>query len=585
MRKFKALYTNLPIKYKLFVLFFVMLAVVTSVSSVMQQYAFGIYDEKVYQQSAKALSLSSVGIENELDKISQLGFTIATDSTIQKYLSAIRSGGSQYDNYVIMRNIKDRIVDLGGLGKYIQSVQIYDVNRTEYAAGNQSITMKNERLNRIISASAQNKGGNTWVSADEFDDSLTAAREIRSYQNIELENLGILTIRVDTNKMFSDYTAGDSSQHTSMIIVQGDKVIYPDDTTVAAETLQHMNDGGRGYQMMPHEGRQYFVAHVKSAKMGWTYYTLLPFDDIFQSIVQVKNTIIIAFIILIALSILFSLRFAKQLTKPIESLNMKMKRVQLGNFENTDVASTPELAMDEVGQMHRNFRIMLDRINELIQENYVKQLAIKDTQFKALQAQINPHFLYNTLETINWSAKMSRQTQISQMVEALGSLLRTSISIKEPIIPLSKELEIISYYITIQNFRFEERLDFHLEIPDELLYCGIPKLSLQPLIENAVNYGLEQMIDTCVIQVSAELQEDFLFISVQDNGPGMKQQYADQLLSGEAKTKGTGLGLKNIEERIKLLYGDAYGMTVVSAINAGTKVSLKLPYEMRDHLG
>ena len=139
--------------------------------------------------------------------------------------------------------------------------------------------------------------------------------------------------------------------------------------------------------------------------------------------------------------------------EPIERLSARMKRVQLGHFDYSEDQGEPALSKDEAGQLQRNFRIMVQRIEELINENYVKQLAIKDTKFKALQAQINPHFLYNTLESINWSAKMNGQQQISQMVESLGSLLRSSISLKQPLIPLSEELDMINHYITIQKIR------------------------------------------------------------------------------------------------------------------------------------
>lgn len=445
MHDLKALYTNLRIKYKLFLLLTIVLIVITLVGTVMQQFAFQVYDKKIYQQSSKALSLSSISIENELDKMEKLSFAIATDTTIQKYLRLIKNGGTNYDNYIVLTNIRDRIVDLGGLDKYVQSIQIYDVNNREYAAGAQAITMNLDRLSRVKEESLVNQGGNTWVAPDENDHSFTAAREIRSFQNMDLDYLGTLAIRIDTNKLFADYTNEMNNNEAEMIILNNNEAIFPEKPSFPIEALYNFADGDKGYRLIKEQGKSYFITYFYSSEMGWTYYTVIRFDDIFQSIVQVKNTMIIALIILLLGSLVFALRFANQITKPIERLNTKMKRVQLGNFENVDQSNEPELAMDEVGQMHRNFRVMLERINELIHENYVKQLAIKDTQFKALQAQINPHFLYNTLESINWSAKMSNQTQISQMVEALGSLLRTSINLKEPIIPISKELEIVNH--------------------------------------------------------------------------------------------------------------------------------------------
>lgn len=581
MHKLKALYTNLRIKHKMFVLISVIMLVVAVLAIIIQQYAFDFYDQEIYKQSSKALSLSSISIENELKKMEKLTFMLATDSTIQKYLRSIKSGLSDYDNYVVQLTVKERMVNIGALDKYVLSAQLYDVNDNEYAVGANSITVYPDRLSVYKKLTAVNKGGNTWIAPYSNDKSLIAAREVRSFQQLKLDYIGTLALRIDMAKLFHDLAKGMNSNDAQLIIMKNDEAVYPEASAFPIDTLSAL-PGDEGYKVIRYEGKQYFVTYIASTYTDWTYYTLIPFDDIFDRVAKVKNTIIIIFATLFLVILLIAVGFANGITEPIERLNAKMKRVQLGNFDYNEEPNERALAMDEAGQMHRNFRIMVERINELIHENYVKQLTIRDTEFKALQAQINPHFLYNTLESINWSAKLNNQTHISQMVEALGSLLRTSINLKEPLIPLSKELDIINHYITIQKYRFEERLDFHVDVPEKLLYCSIPKLSLQPLVENAINYGLEQMIDTCMIKIHAYVENELLFIAVEDNGPGMEEQFVTQLLSGHVKPKGSGLGLKNIEDRIKLLYGDAYGLKVESELNGGTKVTLMLPYEMRD---
>ncbi|WP_028610665.1 sensor histidine kinase [Paenibacillus harenae] len=581
MSNLKALYMNLRIKHKMFVLISVIMLVVAVLGIVVQRYTFDFYDQEIYQQSSKALRLSTLNIENELKKMEKLTFMLATDPTIQHYLRSIKSGLSDYDNYVVRTTVQERMVNIGALDKYVLSSQLYDVNDNEYAVGANSITVSMERLNQFKTMTAVNQGGMTWIAPGGKDQSLIAAREVRSFQQLKLDNIGTLALRIDMNKLFSDFAKGMNSNDARLIIMEDKQAIYPEASEFPIERLNEIT-GREGYEIISTDGKKYFVTYMASTKTEWTYFTLIPFDSIFDRVVKVKNTIIIIFIVLFVAILLVAVGFANGITEPIERLNAKMKKVQLGNFDYADEPGDRALAMDEAGQMHRNFRIMVERINELIHENYVKQLTIRDTEFKALQAQINPHFLYNTLESINWSAKLSNQTHISQMVEALGSLLRTSINQKEPLIPISQELEIIGHYVTIQKYRFEERLDFHIDVPDMLLTCRIPKLSLQPLVENAINYGLEQMIDTCSIKIHAYTDQELLFITVQDNGPGMEISFVEQLLGGQVKTKGSGLGLKNIEDRIKLLYGEAYGLSVESAPNEGTKVILMLPYEKRD---
>ena len=233
--------------------------------------------------------------------------------------------------------------------------------------------------------------------------------------------------------------------------------------------------------------------------------------------------------------------------------------------------------MDEMGLLHRTFRLMVERINTLITENYANQLLIKETEFKALQAQINPHFLYNTLESINWIAKVNKQTKISSMVESLAFLLRNSISMKEEILTLGEELEVVESYVTIQKYRFDDRLIFELDVPERLLGRRLPKLTLQPLLENAIHYALEPTIGKSRIVVHAELTDDELLVSVEDDGPGMPEDTLERLRSGELKARGKGIGLLNIDERIKLAFGERYGLRIESEPGRGARVIVALP--------
>ncbi|UJF34995.1 sensor histidine kinase [Paenibacillus hexagrammi] len=221
------------------------------------------------------------------------------------------------------------------------------------------------------------------------------------------------------------------------------------------------------------------------------------------------------------------------------------------------------------------------RIQELIKENYTKQLVIRETEFRSLQAQINPHFLYNTLESINWISKMNGQKQVSQMVEALGHLLRSSISMKQDLITIGAELDLVQHYITIQKVRFEERLDFHMQVPGEFRSGLIPKLTLQPLLENAIKYALEEMLDPCLISIAAREDGSRLDIMVEDNGPGIDIEYLDQIMKGERQSKGTGVGLKNIDERIRIAFGDDCGVRIENKAEGGTRVTVRIPWMRR----
>ncbi|HEX7056776.1 MAG TPA: sensor histidine kinase [Bacilli bacterium] len=580
-KKVKTLYFSLKIKNKMFLIITVIMLAAGVLSWGIAQYAFQIYDGEIYRQSAKALNLSSYSIENEMKKIEKLSYRVATDTQIQALLAEIKQSGTEYDNFVMATNLQDRMLDLGAFDKYVYSLQLFDALGHEYAVGRQTITTAKKTIGQIERLAAENNGGIRWIFPRQTGDKLIAAREIRSFQNLALEKLGTIAVRVDMTGLFADNAKGLDKQGATFWIFRGDELLYPEKPSLPLPGVREALNEAQGYKIANIAGSRYFITFVSSAYTNWTYMIAIPFNGIFHDIIAVKRLVIPIYSGLFVLAIFLALRFVRGITGPIESLSAKMKRVQMGNFEVEQDAIDIPSSMDEVGLLHRNFRIMLQRINELITENYKKQLKIKETEFKALQAQINPHFLYNTLDSINWQARVNGEQQISRMVESLAFLLRSSISLKEPLIPLQQEIAIVRHYITIQQIRFEERLDFAMDIAIDYGDCQIPKLSLQPIVENAIQYGLEQLTTVCNIRISAIRKGDCLIISVEDNGPGMDARLLMQIRKGEVKSKGSGIGLHNIDERIKLLFGEEYGLEVYSERGVGTKVMLRLPFAGR----
>jgi two-component system sensor histidine kinase YesM len=575
----KTLYRNLRIKYKLLVLISAVIATFGILIVAVQQYAFEVYDREIYEQSSSALNQTAAAIENELRKVQQQSYRMAVDEVIQEQLRTIREAGSDYDRYLASYQIRERIVQLGGLDNHVRSVQLIDASGGEHAVGRAPVTYSEDRVRLLERETAQTQGANTWIEPDGEDGALAAARLIRSYEQLSLEKLGVVAVRIDMHRLTSDVAGASLPAKAALVIYGKERTIFG---PAGFENKERLLSGyaaaaSGGYDIIELDGRRYFLTHLPSAYTEWTYVTLIPYDDIFHRLADVKNWTLLAYLLLFLLTVFVAFRFARGITGPIEKLSAKMKKVQMGNFAYEDDDDQRDMPMDETGQLHRNFRIMLQRIDELVREGYARQLAVKESEFKALQAQINPHFLYNTLETINWSAKMAGQPHISSMVESLGFLLRSSISLKEPLIPLSQELEIVLHYINIQRIRFEERLEFRLRVPDRLMPVLIPKLSLQPLVENAVNYALEKMTDTCVITIAAEERDGLIELTVSDNGPGMDESILTRLKSGEVKPQGSGVGLRNIDERIRLLFGEIYGLDILSRRGEGTRVRLRMP--------
>jgi len=543
------------------------------------QYAFNVYNQEIYRQSAQALRVSSNSIETELKKMERLSYQVSTDQYLQGYLLDLKHTTNEFERFLIGTKLRKRLLQVGALNKYVNSLQVYDSYGTEHKVGNQSLILSEERLAEIKEKIKTKEGGADWIFPNRDDPSFIVARDARYYLTFSLEQLGQIVVRFDIEEIVSDIVGNIGKEGTNFLMINEDnELIYSlNDKVTEYEMIRHMSDE-KGYNLVEIDGDRYFATYSPSYYSNWSYVFLSPYNSLFRAITSVRTAVIITYTILFFIVMMLGMRFITNITRPIESLNKKMRRVQTGEIDFFIDENELEFSNDESGQMHDNFTAMMNQINALIEENYKKQIVIKDAEYKTLQAQINPHFLYNTLDSINWAAKVNGQKKISDIAESLGYLMRSSINMKESLITLEEELKVVKSYIIIQSHRFEERLIFNLDIPDHILGCKVPKFILQPLIENSIQYGLQQMIGVCEISVYGKLEGDNVILTVVDNGPGMNKQYVEQLHSDTYESKGTGLGLKNIRERIKLLFGEPYGINIDSELGKGTKVTITIPY-------
>lgn len=574
-------YRNMRIRNKLSLLIALIVALSFSATLLVQQYAFSIYDSQIYTKSSQVLNMSSSAIETELKRIRQISYNVMSDGQVQTLLKRIANPEtSDYDRLLLRRDLVDRLLNYTGTEPYLYSIQLYDALGYENAAGNVK-PLSDAKVADLLSRSDQAEGEQVQLYPDESDSALVTARKVRAYENTDfsLKRLGMLVIRINIEKIVRENAPADGE----LLIQSSSDIVYPAHPAFSDVRLDEKEGrDGSGYFIGSFGGKRYFVSHIESGNSGWMYFNVTPFNQIFERIIFIKELVVFVFVGILAVVIALGFRFSRSMTRPIDHLIARMRLAERGNFEEANLLSieTASVPRDEVGLLHRSFRIMIERINTLIKENFSSRLLIKETEFKALQAQINPHFLYNTLESINWMAKINRQPQISQMVEALGFLLRNSISLGDPLIPLREELGLVESYVTIQKFRFEERLEFDTDIPEALKGRAIPKLTLQPLLENAINYAVEPSMSPCRIVIRArETLEQGLLLTVEDSGPGMDPRMLERLRSGEARGQGRGIGLLNIDERVKIAFGEAYGVRVESEPGRGTRVTLVLPAE------
>lgn len=325
------------------------------------------------------------------------------------------------------------------------------------------------------------------------------------------------------------------------------------------------------------KGENYQLTKVTSPYTGWETIGVFPESEGLKVIKYIRYySLIIAIIALIGAGIL-GIIFTKSIVKPIYKLKKLMKRAQEGEL---DISFNAKYN-DEIGELGNSFNTMVKEISNLINLVKIEEKNKRKAEINVLQAQIKPHFMYNTLDTIRWMAEEHNENDIVEIIEAFTNLLRISLSRGKEIITVKEELIHIESYLTIQKIRYEEKLDYEINFQEEILDYKVIKLILQPLVENAIYHGIKEKRGNGKLIVNAEKRNGILYFSISDNGKGIEKEKLElineMLKKDNVKEIKIGYGVFNVNERIKLIYGEDYGLTFKSIYGKGTIVEIKHP--------
>lgn len=321
---------------------------------------------------------------------------------------------------------------------------------------------------------------------------------------------------------------------------------------------------------------QYVLYRKPIRKYALEVFSLIPSGALYANqTLLMRNTALVFAAVLLVFTLLFSL-VSQRLTKPLTRMVTTMGRIKQGET----ALRLPRMRQDELGILGNEFNEMLDEIESLIARQYQTALQLNDAKYKALQMQVNPHFLYNTLDTMSAIALSQQCPLVSTLCRALSELFRYSLNMGEPLATMEDELKHLKNYLYVMNVRMRDSIHLDLEVPSELMRARLPRLSLQPLVENAIQHGLRDKRGEKRLSISAALGEKTLTISIADNGVGMSQETIRQLLAWDAALalrQSDSIGLVNIQSRLKLLFGEEYGIEIESQPGEGSRVTLHIP--------
>lgn len=534
--------------------------------------------DHIYAQTQALMNAVITSAETELatDAQALLYDIIVSDSVQQE--------GSEYLRYIAQGNRTASRTSLDTIINHIQqqiqpSPLILCANLVEsdgsirVAASRGYRRMEPELAARVDALAREAGGSPVFVPAG--DQLLILARQLREKRNLSMHHIAVVALYLDLNQIGKNLVQQRNGFYVLEHEETGYRAVFGQENARLPDTdnLDRIVIGEKGYTMESLDGERFFITRFIGKKQMFTYTVLLPYEEAFaqiqSSFVHYTRIYVICFLLIILLGTTLT-RYA---TRDFSRLMNHIRSFSDSAFKDYGQHQPLHLTSKDSSDLYAAFNTMAQQVNELIYENYQKQLLLKETHLASLQAQINPHFLYNTLNSIYWMAKQTGDNRIAEMTDSLSRLMREAVNVSESLIDIDRELEIVFHYIRIQQQRFAERMRLSFDVAEDCNNLVIPKFTIQPLLGNAINYGVGKMLEPCAISVRIYREGADCVCQVRNQGPPPEENLMEKLRRGELAAQGTGVGLLNIDQRIRSVFGEEYGVTVFRDLPAEETVA------------
>ena len=592
VEKLLLFYKDLSIKNKLLLLFYIQIVI---------PLLFIGYTS--YQKSAQIIEYKSINYSQDILKMIELRFSDLASSmkvlTLEllydnRVYDALSPDGSEQDNLSAFNKASElkSILRQSTLSRNeIQSIcvvtnakQYYSFDLDNGKATIEAILPYEDALKH----SREGRGKLVWYldKADGKVNNVYVTRVI--YDRDSYEEIGFIAILIKREYLESVYNdlSKESIKNISILSEDNEEIISKESggADILNSFYQKQLQNDRGYYI--DKKADMLVSYVVLDDPDWKIVYHIPLKELYWEINTLRKWVILIVIYGLVLLSILSVLTSIDIIRPINKLVEAMKKVEKG-IKHEEIAPDRN---DELGYLNKSFNRMSGKIDYLVNKIYKEELALKEAEIKALQAQINPHFLFNTLENINWMAQLNGVPEISETVSALAKLMDANIGRGDRLVTLREEFDYIDNYMTILKNRYEDRLMVEKNVDDIVLDAKIPRLLIQPLVENAVKHGIEKSRRSGIISLSAYKKDGDILIEVLDNGAGMQRDELEELnkrlgsgsLSSEYGNSGKSVGLENVNRRIKLFFGDEYGIKIESSSGEYTKVMVRIPENMPD---
>ena len=522
-----------------------------------------IIDDKGKMNMQSYLQQSMSSMDRTLDGYNSLSDYIAFDRTLAEVFSM--EYGTPYEQYEQLTQKVDPILRTasyfhGGM----QQITIYTDNGM--VKHDTTVAPVSEIEETDWYQKTLEHPGLNWF-ANYQEETLFSARKL-AFSGAR-EGVNILYMDVDYQKLFTPYAETLISECGLYITDQDGKLVF-EESRFSGKNQNYDLTYSEFLEQRDRGSTDYIILCEQSNTTGWTVWLYQPVGLAGEAMRPIGVMAGVTILICIFAAVLAYFITSGMVSSRIERLTHFMQEVQEGSMDMQMESDD----RDEIGMLYRGFGSMMKRIRTLINEVYLSKITQKEAELKALQAQINPHFLYNTLSLINWKALAAGEEDISRMTLALSTFYRTALNRGRNVLQVETELSNTRAYLEIQSMLHDGDFDYEIEAQTEILQCESLNLILQPLVENAIHHGIEEKTDgRGKITVRGWKEDNCVWFMVEDNGVGMEQEVADKILTMESK----GYGVRNVDERIRLCYGEKYAMKVESVVGKGTKMTIHFP--------
>lgn len=547
------------------ILMLILLIVFVTGYSMMYRIEYANLDH-IYDQTQALLGATIRSVEAELDDVQNTLYNIIVSDTIQtsasEYLNYLDQGNRHASRTCIDVMI-NQIQQLIKPQPLILCANVLESDSTLHVIASTGYRRLSEAMVPQVEAAARIAGGSpVCIPCD--SDTFIIARALREKRDLSMRHVAVVVLYIDISQIAQTLHAQHEAiyflenSHTGMRFILGTDA----DTAILPDDIEIPSIDERGFALCDLGNVRYFVTSFHQQDAMFSYTILLPYETAFSQIDHAFQHYTRIYLLCCLLIILLATLLTHYATHDFTELMSYVRTLSDSSFQNTEPSVALHPTNRDSADLYAAFNVMAHQVNELIYENYQKQLLLKETQLASLQAQINPHFLYNTLNSIYWMAKQSGDNRIAEMSDSLSKLLREAVNVSETLIEIDRELEIVLHYVRIQQQRYTQRMQLHFDISDACNNFLIPKFTIQPLLGNAINYGVEKMLEPCAISIRIYVRNGDCICQVRNQGPSPEEHLMEKLRSGEIVPHGTGVGLLNIDQRIRSVFGETYGITV-----------------------